>query len=138
MALSRWNPWQGLLELERDMDVLMRGLTRSWDDASTFGSRRAWVPAVDVFNRDGDLVVRAELPGIDPEKDAGITVHDGVLTIRGERRHDDRSQGNGVHRVESSYGAFERTVPLPQDVEEEDIPHMRTASSRSWSPRRGS
>jgi HSP20 family protein len=91
------------------------------DDASTFGSRRAWVPVVDVFNRDGDLVVRAELPGIDPEKDAEISVQDGVLTIRGERRHEDRSQGNGVYRVESSYGAFERTVPLPQDVKEEDM-----------------
>ena len=134
------------------MDVLMRRLTRSWADASNFGSRRAWVTAVDVFTRDGDLIVRAELPGIDPEKDAEISVQDGVLTIRGERRHEDRSQGNGVYRVESSYGAFERTVPLPRDVKEEDIhasyengillrerhPLTRTASSRSWSPRRRS
>jgi HSP20 family protein len=121
MALVRWGPWQGLLDLQRDMDDLMRRLTRSWDDVPAFASRRPWVPAVDVFNRDGDLVVRAELPGIDPEKDAEITVKDGVLTIRGERKHEDRSEDNGMYRVESSYGAFERTVLLPRDVSDDDI-----------------
>lgn len=121
MALVRRSPWQGLLDLQKEMDVLMRRLARSWDDIPAFGSRRSWVPAVDMFNRDGDLVVRAELPGIDPEKDAEISVKDGVLTIRGERTHEDRSEGDGTYRVASSYGAFGRRVLLPKDVKEEDI-----------------
>jgi HSP20 family protein len=119
MALVRWNPWQGLFEAQRDMDLLMRRLT----DWPTFGNGgdRTWVPAVDVFHRDRDLVVRAELPGIDPEKDVEITVNDGVLTIRGERRQEERTEDAGTFRYESTYGRFERSVRLPEGVKEGDI-----------------
>ncbi len=123
MALTRWSPWQGLYDMQRDMDVLMRRLAGSFDWPTSFGggSRRAWVPAVDVFTREGDLVVRAELPGIDPENDVDISLHEGVLTIRGERRHEERVNGSGSYRFESSYGSFERSVLLPEGVKEDDI-----------------
>lgn len=105
MALVRWSPWQGLYEMQRDMDQLM---TRVFGGTSpafpTFG-RRSWVPAVDVFNRDQDLVIRAELPGIDPENDVEISFKEGVLTIRGERRQEQQHEGNGTYRSEFSYGS---------------------------------
>jgi HSP20 family protein len=119
MALLRWSPWQGLFDIQRDMDVLTRRLTGSLFDRPV--DDRAWVPAVDVFHRDKDLVVRAEVPGIDPEQDVEIMVQNGVLTIRGERRHEDRTEENGVSRYESSYGRFERSVLLPEGVNEDDI-----------------
>src|SRR5918992_238937 len=68
-----------------------------------------------------DLVIRAELPGIDPEKDVEITLRDGLLTIRGERRHEERTSENGISRFESASGSFERSVVLPQGVKEDDI-----------------
>lgn len=72
--------------------------------------------------REGDtLVVRAELPGIDPEKDAEITVHDGVLHIRGERSEKTETAERFVYRSEIRYGSFERVVPLPAGTTEADV-----------------
>ncbi len=115
MALTRWAPFQGLFDMQRDMDLLTR---RLWGPEER---RKSWVPAVDVFHRGGDLVIRAELPGIDPEKDVEITVRDGLLTLRGERRHEERTNENGISRFESAYGSFERSVVLPEGVKDEDI-----------------
>ena len=116
--LSRLSPWSALADLQREMDQLV---------GSVFGGNgglegspraprevaRAWAPAVDVFSRGGDLVVRAELPGVDPEKDVEINVSDGVLHIRGERRTEQRHEDTNYFRMESSYGAFARSIPLP-------------------------
>jgi HSP20 family protein len=84
-------------------------------------ARNGWVPAVDVLTRGEDLVVRAELPGIDPEKDLDIGLQDNVLRIRGERRHEERTEGEGTYRLESRYGSFERSVLLPEGVKDGDI-----------------
>src|SRR5438128_424954 len=115
--LTRWNPWQDLFDLRREMsDLTRRTFGTGWYAPWPLGAEGAatWSPAIDVFTRDGDLVVRAELPGIDPEKDVDITVDKGVLTIRGERRHEARENGKDVVRVESVYGAFQRSVVLPE------------------------
>jgi HSP20 family protein len=122
MALVRWSPWQGVFDIERDLDQLMRrtfGAFTPWRDRHE--GPGSWVPAVDVFTRDNDLVVRAELPGIDPEKDVDISFQDGMLTIRGERRHENRDEGDGMIRIESSYGSFQRSIMLPEGVREKDI-----------------
>src|SRR5437870_1212958 len=111
--LTRWNPWQDLLDLDQEMTALTRRVFAPERFAPFVPANGgSWVPAVDVFARQGDLVVRAELPGIDPEKDVDITVEDGMLTIRGERRHEQRSEDENYYRFESSYGSFQRSVPL--------------------------
>lgn len=127
-------PVAGLFDIQRDMDLLTRRLTNTFDMPAL---RRTWVPAVDVFSREKDLVVRAELPGIDPESDLEVTFDDRVLTIRGEGRHEERTEGNGEYRHESAYGSFERSVLLPEGVKEDDIQApTRTGSWRSSSPGR--
>jgi HSP20 family protein len=137
MALMRWNPWSGLYGLEREMDLLMRRLNGDWPGLGASASQ-AWVPAVDVFDRDEDLVIRAELPGIDPEKDVEITLQEGVLTIRGERRHEARSTQNGMERIESATGLFSRSVALPEGVTEEERPSpLRERDPGSGGPRSG-
>jgi HSP20 family protein len=78
------------------------------------------------FADDGHLVVRAELPGVDPEKDVEVTVEDGLLTISGERRSQIRSEQKGRRSSEMQYGSFSRTIPLPEGVSEKDV----TASYR--------
>jgi HSP20 family protein len=76
---------------------------------------------VDEF-RDGDTqVVRAELPGIDPEKDVEITVQDGVLHIAAQRRIEEDRQDKGYTRHELRYGSFARTLPVPEGASENDI-----------------
>ena len=86
---------------------------------------RAYVPAdvirVDEYQEDGTLVVKAEIPGIDPEKDVELTVVDGVLHIEAERRAEEKTEEKGYVRQELRYGSFTRTLPLPQGVSEADI-----------------
>lgn len=68
---------------------------------------------VEEFRDDGTLVVRAELPGVDPEHDIDVTVHDGLLTIHAMRSESSRSDEKGHFQSEFRYGSFRRTVPLP-------------------------
>jgi HSP20 family protein len=76
---------------------------------------------VDEYQENGTLVVRAELPGIDPDKDVEITVSDGMLRIEAERRQEAKTEEKGYVRQELGYGSFTRTLPLPQGVTESDI-----------------
>lgn len=122
--LSRLSPWSMLSDLQREMDQLTRNLFgQSYEQGSsgTALMTKAWTPAVDVLTRGSDLVVRADLPGVDPEKDVDISVSDGVLHIRGERRSEQRDEGDNYVRLESSYGAFERNIPLPEGVDVDGI-----------------
>jgi HSP20 family protein len=79
-----------------------------------------WAPSVDVLQKDGDLVVRAELPGVKPE-DVDITVQDRVLTISGERKAEQEEERGGYFVRERRYGSFRRSMTLPEGVEEESI-----------------
>ena len=118
--LARWNPWDDLFDTRREFDDLLRQAFGRWG-RSKAGNGTSWTPAVDVFAREGDLVVRAELPGIDPEKDVDISLQDGYLTIQGQRRYQQKTERKDYYRVETSYGAFSRTIALPEGVKEDDI-----------------
>lgn len=76
---------------------------------------------VEEFSEDGTLVVRAELPGIDPDKDVDISLHDGVLHIKGERSAHHEQSKKTFYRSEFSYGMFERTLPLPAGTTQDDV-----------------
>jgi HSP20 family protein len=76
---------------------------------------------VDEYRENGSLVVRAELPGIDPDTDVEINVSDGMLRIEAERRAEEKTDENGYVREELSLGSFTRTLPLPEGVTESDI-----------------
>ncbi len=76
---------------------------------------------VDEYQEEGALVVRAELPGIDPDKDVELTVTEGMLRIKAERREEDHKEGTGYVRQELHYGSFTRTLPLPEGVTGTDI-----------------
>lgn len=72
---------------------------------------------IEEFTRDGSFVVRAEIPGIDPQKDVEVTIAEGVLTIRGERREEHKEE----RRTEFSYGSFLRTLSLPRGVDASSV-----------------
>jgi HSP20 family protein len=76
---------------------------------------------VEEFMEEGRMVVKAEIPGVDPDKDVDITVHDGMLDIRAERRQESKTEEKEGYRSEFRYGMFARTIPLPSGAKEEDI-----------------
>jgi HSP20 family protein len=107
------------------MDRLFDEWMRSLPMHRPFGLTWDWpgeeIIRVDEY-RDGDtIVVRAELPGIDPEKDVEITVSDGVLRINAERRVEEKSEDKGYSRHELRYGSLSRALPLPEGASESDI-----------------
>jgi HSP20 family protein len=86
-----------------------------------FPHRRGGLIRVEEFRDDGALVIRADLPGIDPEKDVELTVSDGILRIEAERREEGKREGKGYVRQELRYGVLFRALPLPEGVTGADI-----------------
>jgi HSP20 family protein len=78
-----------------------------------------WSPQVEMFERDGELVVRADLPGLTKD-DVNVDVGAGGITIEGERKHEEKEEREGYYRSERAYGKFQRTLPLPDGVDPED------------------
>lgn len=114
----------GLLKHEpKQVEPVVGGRFDDWMRAFPFG--RGWmledVIRVDEFQENGTLVVKAELPGIDPDKDVELTVSDGRLHIEAERREEAQTEEKGYMRRELRYGKFSRTLPLPDGVSEADI-----------------
>src|SRR5213593_3272687 len=102
MAIVRFDPFRDVTTLQDRMNRLFGDLTRfgGRDDASWSN----WSAAVDIFEKEDSLVLRAELPGM-KEKDIDVHVENGVLTLRGERRREDEVKSDNYHRVERYYGS---------------------------------
>jgi len=112
--------WDPLSEVNRMFDDVFGGLTRRPGSRQPGGEVTEWAPAVDVLQRDGDLVVRAELPGVRPE-DVDITLQNRVLTISGQRREEQEEQRGGYHVRERRHGSFSRSMTVPEGVNEDSI-----------------
>ncbi|MGH9803891.1 MAG: Hsp20/alpha crystallin family protein [Candidatus Acidiferrales bacterium] len=80
----------------------------------------AWSPAVDILDMENEIVLRADLPGLDP-KDVDIQVQNGTLTLRGERKFESDVKEDNFRRVERVYGSFIRSFSLPQSVDSEKV-----------------
>ena len=79
-----------------------------------------WAPSVDVYETENDIVVKAELPGVQ-QKDVNVSFENNILTIRGERCMDNEAKEENYHRVECSYGSFERSFSLPTTFDENKV-----------------
>jgi len=88
--------------------------------AGRYGATAGWAPHIEIQQRRGALLVRADLAGVNPD-DIEVTVENGVLAISGERRQERREEREGVVHTELSYGSFFRTVPLPDGADENRI-----------------
>jgi HSP20 family protein len=123
MALELWrpklmarSPFRELARLEREMDDMF-----SRFPAWPWGEReRGWAPAVDMIDHKDEFVLRADLPGLD-DKDIEVTVEDGTVTIRGERKEETEEKKEDYYYSERSYGVFARTLPLPAGVEPDKV-----------------
>ncbi len=112
--------WDPLSEVNRMFDDVFGGLMRRPGGQQRAQQLTEWAPAVDVLQRDGDLVVRAELPGVRPE-DVDITLQNRVLTISGERREEQEEERGGYYVRERRRGSFSRSMTLPEGVDEDRI-----------------
>ncbi len=107
-------------EMNRLFDEMFGGLSRRSGGRQGEGVADLWSPALDVLHEDGDVVVRAELPGVKPD-DVDITLSRGVLTISGQRKAEQEQQGQGYYVRERRYGAFRRSLVLPEGIDESKI-----------------
>jgi HSP20 family protein len=114
-ALVRFDPFRDLTTLRDEMNRLF---SPSIGEGASGGS--AWTPAWDIFDTAEAIVLRAELPGLSAE-DIDIEVDDNVLTLKGERRFEDKVEEGRYYRLERAYGRFQRSVSLPQGVRADDI-----------------
>jgi HSP20 family protein len=126
MSLIRREPQRGeAVDVFDRVDRLFDEWTRERPFRWPLFAGRGWTGArmipIDEYREEGALVVRAELPGIDPEKDVELTITDHMLHIEAERREEEQVKEKGYVRHEVRCGSFSRTLPLPQSVTEADI-----------------
>jgi HSP20 family protein len=123
MAIVRWEPFRDLMSLQDRMNRLFDESYRSTqrggaDDEWALGG--SWAPAVDIYEQGTDIVLKAELPGVDP-KDVDIRLENNVLSLRGQRKLEGEVKRENYHRVERSYGTFSRSFTLPTVVDQASI-----------------
>ena len=127
MSIVRWNPARELATFPGDVINMQREINKMFDNFFRGGTLEdgslgssVWTPAVDVEERDDEYQVKVELPGVNKD-DVKITMQDNVLTIRGEKKQEKESKNSNYHRVERSYGSFQRSFTLPTSVKHDKI-----------------
>jgi HSP20 family protein len=116
-VMRTWDPFEELRTMQHEMDRLF-GQYLGAERPS--GQETLWTPSIESYWKDGKLVFRAELPGVDP-KDLDVSISERELVIRGERKKEkDTKEENYVYR-EFSYGSFERRFVLPEGVKTEEL-----------------
>src|SRR3954452_7667070 len=120
MAIVRWEPLREFSTLQNEMNRLFNTVFDSPAPAGNGGAMRRWLPAMDLIETEDHFVLRADLPGLG-EEDVNIEVEDRVLTISGERKAEHEATKEGYHRVERAFGAFSRSLTLPEGVDPEAV-----------------
>lgn len=115
MNVVRFDPLRDLTAFRDDINRLF---ARTFGDGEA--TRSSWTPAIDVFEREDSVVLKAELPGLKVD-DVAVEIDDNVLTISGERKFTDTVEDDRYYRVERSYGAFRRSMTLPQGIKEDAV-----------------
>src|SRR6266568_6361818 len=116
-TLNRWEPSRGTTTLQEQFNRVFGDMLERAGDESNL---TPWAPAVDIFETEHELVVKADLPDVDPQ-DLDIRVENNILTIRGERKLETKVNEENYLRVERSYGSFSRSFQLANSVNSEAI-----------------
>ncbi len=116
-TIARWEPFRGVTALQ---DQINRLFNDGFEPVGEESNLTAWAPSVDIYETEQELVVKADLPDVDP-KDLDIRVENNILSIRGERKFEKKVNEENYLRVERSYGAFARSFTLSNTVNSEAI-----------------
>ena len=121
MAIVRW------LDPFRDLSAIQDRMNQIFEDALARSRGREeglrtgmWTPAVDIYENNDFVVVKAELPGVEKDR-ISVEVKEGILTLRGERGFDKELKEESYHRIERAYGSFQRSFSLPVSVDQEKV-----------------
>jgi HSP20 family protein len=114
-TLVRWEPFREIAGLQNEMSRFMNGLLEG-----NGRTNQAWVPALDVWETESDIVYALDLPGVSEEQ-ISVELDDGALTITAERERTDEQSEERFYRFERRYGTFSRTFGVPQGVSEGDV-----------------
>jgi HSP20 family protein len=123
--LEVWRPFGELSPL-RDFERVRRDMDRLWNSFFEGGLRRRgeepgeWFPSLDVSETKNNIVIKTEVPGLDP-KDIDISLNEGVLTIKGEKKQEKEEKEENYYLIERSFGSFSRSIRLPGDVQGDKI-----------------
>ena len=116
-SMTRWDTYSGLSGLQEQVSRLFESSFSRRGDNSAITT---WAPAVDIFETENELVVKADLPDVN-EKDIDVRVENNMLTVRGERKFEEKTEKENYLRVERTYGTFSRSFSLPNTVNNEAI-----------------
>lgn len=116
-AITRWDPFHNLSTLQEQVNRLFEGSLPRRSDQSALTT---WAPAVDIYETENELVLKAELPDVN-EKDLDIRIESNILTIKGERKFEEKVKEDNYLRVERTYGSFSRSFSLPSTVDNGSI-----------------
>ena len=112
----KWKPSRNWLSLRDEMDRFFDDFLGGELDRFPAGFESNWTPSVDLLETDDELVAKVELPGMD-KKDINISVQDNVLMIRGTKNQEKEDKNENYHRIERSFGSFQRSLSLPAPVD---------------------
>src|SRR5438094_754660 len=112
MTITRWDPLREFSLLQNQLNRLTQGGAPVRGTGDEFMTTGTFVPPVDVYEDEHNIVLKLEVPGIE-EKDIDVHVQNNTLTIRGERKFESDEKEDNFHRIERSYGAFSRSFTLP-------------------------
>jgi HSP20 family protein len=115
MNITRYDPWRMMEDWRQEMDRVFHPLLH-WEDDTSRVVGGDWVPAVDIKDETNRYVIRADIPGVKPE-DIEVTMENGVLTIRGERKSEESEVKENFRRLERSHGLFYRRFTLPDNTD---------------------
>ena len=116
--ISAWTPFRDMVNMQREVGHLFDSLFADVDGGGNFVA--SWSPRADVIENNEAYIIKAELPGVN-KNDVKITLRENVLTIKGEKKQEKEENGKNFHRVERSYGSFERSFALPAEVKDDKI-----------------
>ena len=117
MPVIKYTPFTGELEdFPAGLRLFQDSISRLFSEPAS----RPWSPAVDIFETESELVLKADVPDVDA-KNVSIQIENGTLTLKGERKFEQEKNGKGFHRIERSYGAFVRAFSLPETVDAEKV-----------------
>ena len=116
MPIVKYNPFQTEFEDLPGFRLFQDTVSRLLSEPAA----RPWTPSVDILETQNDLVVKADLPEVDPNN-VEIQLENGTLTLKGERKFEQQGNGRGYHRIERSYGTFVRAFSLPDTVDPEKV-----------------
>ena len=116
MPVVKYNPFQAELDEFPGFRLFQDAVSRMISEPAS----RPWTPSVDILETENELVLKADLPEVDPNH-VEIQLENGTLTLKGERKFEQQKNGKGYHRIERSYGSFVRAFSLPDTVDAEKV-----------------